>query len=79
MNHIGVVVALVTTPLNDGWVKGSEPPPAPVASSPSQRAEEPVRAIQVAKELPNLTVLVVSIKIEAVVEVAKVEGEDVEI
>jgi hypothetical protein len=56
----------------------AEAPPTLVASSPSQRAVEPVSARQVAGVLPKVTALVFwSIEIAAVVEVANVEGDEV--
>jgi hypothetical protein len=61
-----VEVATVPTPVpEDAW------------SSPSQSAELPVSAAQVAGRLPKETTPLLSIAIAAVVEVAKVEADDV--
>jgi hypothetical protein len=68
----------MVTPKLDSQVKGLAPP-TEVASSPSQSAEEPVRSAQVASLLPKETTLLVSIAMAAVVEVAKVRGEEVAI
>ncbi len=56
------------------WVSAAPPPPA---SSPSQRPAAPVRAIQVERLLPKVTVLLLSTLRAKFVEVAKVEAEEV--